>query len=326
MTVPAVYAVARQYPDWQIKILTRSTFSVLFMQAPSNVSVLGIDMRDYQGIKGFVRLLKVVRAVHPTYVADFHNVLRSWLLDIWFFCSGRRVAMFSKERWRRPGLPGYRRGNEEFRPVVLRYFDTLERLGMKVTPPSGALISLKKVPQWLDEYCPSDQLIPIGIAPFARYRNKTYPPELMRRVLGLLHAEGRFRIYLFGGREGFEADAIRRWASECSSVCAPRSNLTLEQELLLMTRLRLMVSMDSANMHLASLAGIPVVSVWGGTTPECGFLGWNQRSENVLKQDLACQPCCVAGSSTCPRGDFACLTELPPHRLFRLILKNAYET
>ena len=87
--------------------------------------------------------------------------------------------------------------------------------------------------------------------------------------------------------------------------------LKLEQELALMSHLKLMVSMDSANMHLASLAGTPVVSIWGATHPLAGFMGWNQRTEWAVQADsLPCRPCSIFGNKPCLRGDYACLTGL----------------
>ena len=46
----------------------------------------------------------------------------------------------------------------------------------------------------------------------------------------------------------------------------------MRTELNLMSHLDVMLSMDSANMHLASLVNIPVVSVWGATHPYAGFM------------------------------------------------------
>ena len=77
-----------------------------------------------------------------------------------------------------------------------------------------------------------------------------------------------------------------------------------------MSHLDVMLSMDSANMHLASLTGIPVVSVWGATHPMAGFLGYNQDPENVIQIDLECRPCSIYGNKPCQRGDYACLQNI----------------
>ena len=78
-----------------------------------------------------------------------------------------------------------------------------------------------------------------------------------------------------------------------------------------MSHLDVMVSMDSANMHLASLVAVPVVSVWGATHPCCGFLGWHQSEANVVQLSLDCRPCSIFGNKPCYRKDYACLDIAP---------------
>ena len=81
----------------------------------------------------------------------------------------------------------------------------------------------------------------------------------------------------------------------------------MEAELALMSHLDVMVSMDSGNMHLASLINTPVVTIWGATHPLAGFMGWNQSEENAVQVDLPCRPCSVYGNKPCSRKDYACL-------------------
>ena len=91
------------------------------------------------------------------------------------------------------------------------------------------------------------------------------------------------------------------------------------QELILMSHLDAMISMDSANMHLASLTGIPVVSIWGATHPMAGFLGFNNNKDNIIQLDLDCRPCSIFGNKPCQRGDYACLQNIPPERIVERI-------
>lgn len=86
-------------------------------------------------------------------------------------------------------------------------------------------------------------------------------------------------------------------------------------ELALMNRLDVMVSMDSANMHLASLAGVPVVSVWGATHPYAGFMGWGQSIGNAVQIDLPCRPCSIYGNKPCLRGDYFCMKNISPEQI-----------
>ena len=74
-----------------------------------------------------------------------------------------------------------------------------------------------------------------------------------------------------------------------------------------MSHLDVMVSMDSGNMHFASLVNTPVVSIWGSTHPYAGFMGWHQQMENAIQIDLSCRPCSIFGNKPCFRSDYACM-------------------
>ena len=72
-----------------------------------------------------------------------------------------------------------------------------------------------------------------------------------------------------------------------------------------------MISMDSANMHLASLVGTRCISIWGATHPFAGFLGYGQSENDIVQiKDLTCRPCSIFGNKKCYRGDWACLNEI----------------
>jgi ADP-heptose:LPS heptosyltransferase len=88
--------------------------------------------------------------------------------------------------------------------------------------------------------------------------------------------------------------------------------------------MHLMISMDSANMHLASLFGVPVISVWGATHPYTGFYGWAQPTGNAVQIDLYCRPCSVFGNKPCYRGDHACMEQLPPELILEKLLTRKF--
>ena len=153
----------------------------------------------------------------------------------------------------------------------------------------------------------------IGIAPFSAHKGKTYPLELMEKVVAIIVSRHpSCRIFFFGGgRE--EMEILDNMASK-SHNCVNASGLLsgMRDELILMSHLDVMVSMDSANMHMASLVNCPVVSIWGATHPYAGFVGWGQKDENFVQLDMPCRPCSIYGSKPCMRGDYACLSGIAP--------------
>ena len=101
-------------------------------------------------------------------------------------------------------------------------------------------------------------------------------------------------------------------------------SLTLDEELALMSRLDLMIAMDSSNMHMAALVGTKVISIWGGTDPLSGFRhGCNliDFSIRIPVEELTCRPCTIYGKGECKRGDFACMNWLTPEMVFNKIEK-----
>lgn len=323
MTVPAVYSLARQYPEWDIKVLTRAPFAALFLHHPGNVQVIPADLKGrHKGFRGFFRLLGDLRKEHIDRVADFHNVFRSLLIDACFVLCGRRVRVVRKARGQRRKLTRLR--DKDLTPqrnFVLRYVDVLYRLGFAVTPDFTSLFAAggerPALPAWIPEKGAERW---VGIAPFARYETKTYPLDRMEQLLRRLSESG-CRTFLFGGGKR-EAEQLQAWEAAYPLTHALPGKLSMPQELSLMSRLDVMVSMDSANMHMASLAGTTVVSVWGSTTPACGFLGWGQREENAVCLHLPCQPCTIAGSPACPLGHFDCLKRLDAEELYRRVQAN----
>ena len=78
---------------------------------------------------------------------------------------------------------------------------------------------------------------------------------------------------------------MESWEKLHPNVFSIAGKLDFEEELELIKKLKLMVSMDSANMHLASLVGTRTVSVWGNTHPFMGFLGYGQSMDDVIQDE-----------------------------------------
>ena len=49
-----------------------------------------------------------------------------------------------------------------------------------------------------------------------------------------------------------------------------------------MSNLNIMVSMDSANGHIAALLGVNVLTIWGLTHPYAGFSPYGQKDNNNI--------------------------------------------
>jgi heptosyltransferase-2 len=73
-----------------------------------------------------------------------------------------------------------------------------------------------------------------------------------------------------------------------------------------MGRVAVVVTNDSAPMHLATAAGVPQVAIFCATVPAQGY-GPLGPLALVVERDLACRPCGRHGGARCPRGTDDCM-------------------
>jgi ADP-heptose:LPS heptosyltransferase len=104
----------------------------------------------------------------------------------------------------------------------------------------------------------------------------------MQQVIAYLQKD--YQIFLFGAGQN-EIKKLEVWKKAYNNVLNLAGNTSLRDQIQLMPYLDLMISMDSANGHLAANAGIPVLSIWGLTHPFCGFVPFYQPLENSLTLD-----------------------------------------
>ena len=325
MAVPVVYSLATQYPDIRITVLSRRFARPFFDDLAPNVDFMEADLKgEYRGVKGLNALYRRLTAKQFTKIADLHNVLRSEYLRMRFNMGRYRVEHINKHRRDRRKLTSYKnKVRAQLRTPFENYADVLARLGYPVKleftslfPPEGGNLNLlpaiigpkKNFEQW------------IGVAPTAAHLGKCYPTDRSRQVIEeLLRRHPHARIFLFGrGRK--EDELFTQWCREIPHCVYVSQHLeNMQQELILMSHLDVMLSMDSSNMHMASLTATPVVSVWGATHPYGGFMGWKQPAENAIQADLDCRPCSIYGKRPCRRGDLACMNLIHPETIIEKI-------
>ena len=160
----------------------------------------------------------------------------------------------------------------------------------------------------------------VGIAPFAQHSYKIYPLEKMERVISSLNDMG-FELFVFGGGKSEQAIA-QKWADRYENTYNIIGNFSLTEELAMISNLDLMLSMDSSGMHMASLVGIPVVSVWGPTHPYAGFLGYGQSENNCVQIDHPARPNSIYGNKPCMCGVKSCMDLIDPQTIVNKIKEN----
>lgn len=314
LTVPAIKSVLQQNPNIEITFVTRDFFTPFFYGI-DKLNVIGIDTNQYKGVFGLRKLVKELKKDNKfDAVCDLHDVLRTNILNIFFKLAGIKVHKIDKDRAEKKALIKSKKVNKPLKHTVERYLDVFRKElldtdlidGPWITPNPG--------------FTPNDFLKQnnleskdqkwIGIAPFAKHETKIWGIDKIEGLIKEL-LKSNSKVFLFGGGEE-ELNKLSQLKKKYPSVIIASKELNFQQELSFMQSLDVMVTMDSSNMHIASLLGVKVVSVWGATHPSLGFspLGNEKNIVQLPNETLNCQPCSVFGNVPCSRGDHACMKRI----------------
>ena len=146
----------------------------------------------------------------------------------------------------------------------------------------------------------------VALAPGSIWGTKRWPfyPELARAL-----ADGAQLVIVGSESDAQSAAAIMDVAPGAIDATG-RLSLLASAELI--GRCRVLVSNDSAPMHLASAMGTPTVAIFGPTVPDFGFGPLAPGSMVVGHDALPCRPCDRHGPQRCPLGHHRCMRDLPP--------------
>ena len=203
MLVPVVHDLATQYPDTSITLLTRERLTPFFDWMPSNVETLGVNLKDYEGLRGLGRLYARLKPMQFDAVADMHDVLRSKYLRTRFRFAGIPVAVIDKGRREKKELIGQGQAHAPLPAMTDRYAQVLSQVGMPVS------LSYKQAfDPSAEDLSPVTDLFGrkpeeerwVGVAPFAAHENKVYPLSKMHEVVKTLSGTVRMGRRQPGGQ------------------------------------------------------------------------------------------------------------------------------
>lgn len=150
----------------------------------------------------------------------------------------------------------------------------------------------------------------VAVAPGSIWGSKRWP--YYGELAGRLAAQ--VALVAVGGPDDAEVGeeivrAVGRSGGRAVNTCG---RLTLRQSAAVIARARVLVTNDSAPLHIATAMGTPIVAVFGPTLPAFGF-GPIRAGDVVLGvAGLDCRPCSRHGPPRCPLGHHRCMRDLRP--------------
>ncbi|MCU0452061.1 MAG: glycosyltransferase family 9 protein [Bacteroidetes bacterium] len=272
-----------------------------------------------RGLRAFLRLSATVRFRSYDVALVPHRSVRSALLARLAMIPRRIGFDRSAGAWSFTDVVRYRPHAHE----IERNLDLLAPLG--IGRPEGQRPSLSL--SGADTTYAKDLLTSAGlldgpfvaIAPGSVWNTKRWPEDRFARLVADLSRQG-VRSVLIGGRDDAAlCDRIAAAAKGAGVLNAAGGSSVLASAALIEAA-SVLVTNDSAPLHLASAVGTPIVALFGATSPSFGF-GPRGPHDFVVETDgLPCRPCAIHGGDRCPIGTFDCMLRIEPERVSAIVL------
>ncbi len=306
LTTPLVAALRRRMPTAEIVMLVTPAAHPLIAHHPALDAVLVDDKRgDERGPGGLWRLAARLRRHHFSIAIAAHKSLRTAL------------ALRAAGIPRRIGFaraPGWRLYTEHVSRSLARH--DRDRL-LELLRPFGAVADGEVVTPWvaLDAAARARAaalVAPVratgrplaAVCPGAAWRTKRWPAEAFGALVRDLDRDGfacvllgapaerpiTARVHVAAGNRGLDLAG----ATDIAGMAA------------VLACAAVVITNDSAPMHIASALGVPQVAIFCATVPAQGYGPLGARAL-VVEKDLACRPCGRHGGHRCPRGTDDCM-------------------
>ncbi|MBW7997245.1 MAG: glycosyltransferase family 9 protein [Candidatus Glassbacteria bacterium] len=153
------------------------------------------------------------------------------------------------------------------------------------------------------------------VAPGSVWGTKRWLAESYGRLIDELTSQLGARVIMVGTTT--DREQAQKVLDSCGSSVLDMVGMTDLRELCALVRKAdLVITGDSAPMHVAWAFDIPTVAIFGSTVPGLGFAPDSERCRVVELKGLECRPCSDHGPQACPLGHFQCMKGVSVEMVF----------
>lgn len=307
---PLLAALRHEFPRSNLDVLCTPLTADLVRSNPHVDHVLAFDKRgEARGLRGLHRFAAELQARSYTIAVAAHKSFRTaWLITLARI--PLRIGFRQSSGW---FLYHRRVWRDAAQHEVLRNLSLLSGLGFdprEVEPD----LTLAVAP---DEYSSAQKKLEqlgafqsqkpflFGINPGSVWPTKRWSIEAFAGLIMALKGEYACEVLIFGGPD--DVSTGKAIQQRCGDAAIDLTGCFKLAELpAALGRCDVLISTDSAPMHMAVARGVPVIAVFCATTPSLGFYPFSGKSV-VVQKDLHCRPCGSHGGRRCPLGTYACI-------------------
>jgi len=164
----------------------------------------------------------------------------------------------------------------------------------------------------------------IAFAPQAGFETKSIPKTYFTKIVEKLDtmAPNEIRFVLVGCEDGSGYEAVFAKLKRNTAIIPTTQPIAKTYQTL--GNSAILVSADSAPMHIAELLGTPCAAFFGPTVADFGFEP-SLTSSKLFESKIGCRPCSLHGKKKCRYDDNACFDEKNIEKAIHFILKKIQE-
>jgi ADP-heptose:LPS heptosyltransferase len=291
----------------KVELLTYRSYSHVY-KGDRRVRVVGIDKKELKNPAFFKKLVQNLESYDCIF--DLHANLKSRLLT---FTSRVPVYRYKKMALLRRLMVVFKPFKAKWLRVPELYAEPLRKAGIRCENPRPFIPVSPSEKEEVSRFVPS---APVAVvAPGARWQGKIYPINHFAGIVNLLHQRG-FSTVVVGSKDDIHLGNYLHTYCGSVNLCG---RLTLREVLAVIALSAVVISNDSAVVHMARAVKTPVVVIFGPTHPAFGFAPYPDEGVAITK-NLPCSPCSLHGRTSCRHR--RCL-EIPPEEVGKVALSIA---
>jgi heptosyltransferase-2 len=318
LSTPLIKALRELFPDSFISFLLIPETKKLLENNPYLNEIIVYDKRSKKGLIHFFRMVSKIRkrkfdlAVIPH--RSFRTALLSYLSRIHKrigFDNSAGSFLFTEKVNYLANIHEIERNLS-----LLSDFDYHPRnVNPELFPSSDDFSYARKLLN--DANIREDEKI-VGIAPGSVWATKRWLPERFAEVADLLQQKAGVKVVFLGSAEDRNlCQQIVDQMKSPSVILASKTDIL--QSAAIISLCKVIVSNDSAPVHITSAMKRPVVAIFGSTIPEFGFAP-NGGDHLIIQKKMECRPCGIHGRQKCPKKHFECMNEITTEEVYKAIV------
>lgn len=324
LTIPAIKAVRKAYPEAHISLLVKPWVAEIFAESRDIDEIILYDEK-YKGISGKFRLAGLLREASFDKAILLQNAFDAAFLA-WLAGIPERIGY--KRDFRSllltKGIP------VQMEPVgrhqVYYYLHLINSIheGAEETAPLIRLTDAERdsAKDTISAGLPEPHLPLIGINPGAAYGSaKRWPPEYFAELIIRIINDLNGRVIIFGSPAEVEIAneiineintlKIKRKVEYGARIMVMSGKTGLRELAALISECDAFITNDSGPMHMASALYVPTAAIFGSTDPVAtGPFGSGHK---VITTNMECAPCL---KRECPEKHLDCMTGITPDMVF----------